>query len=220
MSIDRITDLFIHKERAAWWGVGFLSVSLLLGQVTAFLEASGGEAPARASADRVAPLLMPRPAPPSLEPGDPAQTLVEAIIQVESGGDPLCTGSAGERGLMQIKAATWNQISRRAFGEFVSFDLAYDPEFNRRAGRAYLAWLQGFLRNHGAQWQADERTLLLAGYNAGPGALRRADFDPSRLPASTRDYIRRVSALHDTLRASRLARSASIAPDAPARRPL
>lgn len=126
-----------------------------------------------------------------------ADLLVDAIVQVESGGDSTKVGRAGERGIMQIKRVTWKQVSRQLLGRPLSFDSAFNPHVNRRIGKLYLAELQAFLDRNRSRWQADERSLLLACYNAGPSRVAEAGFKISRLPASTQSYIDRASALHD-----------------------
>ncbi len=123
--------------------------------------------------------------------------LVEAIIQIESSGDPMRVGTAGERGLMQIKRETWSDMVRSMSRNSVSFDQAFDPDLNEQVGRMYLAFLQKFLDAHRESWKADERALLLACYNAGPGRVLQAGFDLKRLPASVQSYVERGSALHD-----------------------
>lgn len=126
-----------------------------------------------------------------------ADLLVKSIIQIESSGDPTQVGAAGERGLMQIMPGTWNDMTRRAFGQVVSFDRAFDPELNELIGRHYLAYLQEFLQEHRSAWRADERALLLACYNGGLGRVMAAGFDIRQLPRSVQDYVARGSALHD-----------------------
>jgi hypothetical protein len=144
---------------------------------------------------------MPVEEPP--RPGeDPARLFVEAIVQVESAGNPDCVGNAGERGLMQIKSATWREITALLYTEPIDFERAFEPGLNREVGQAYLASLAEFLRVRQSAWQADMRTLLAACYNAGPTRVRDAGFDPGRLPPSTQDYVRRVTALHDLYMAS------------------
>lgn len=128
-----------------------------------------------------------------------SELLIEAIIQIESAGNATKVGSRGERGLMQIMRGTWNEVTARHFGRRIPFARAFDPDWNRRVGTAYLADLQEFLARHRSLWKADERALLLACYNAGPERVRRAGFDLRRLPASTRDYVRRGIALHEAL---------------------
>lgn len=133
----------------------------------------------------------------SHDPVAAANLLVEAIIQVESAGNPWKRGRAGERGLMQIKPATWRETTHRLYGVVLPFDRAFDPEMNVRVGRAYLAELQRFLWAHRTEWQSDERELLLACYNIGPNRVARAGFNVRRLPAKVRDYVERATALHE-----------------------
>ena len=45
-----------------------------------------------------------------------ADRLVDAIIQIESNGDPRKVGRHGERGLMQLKSGTWHDMTVRLFG--------------------------------------------------------------------------------------------------------
>ena len=123
--------------------------------------------------------------------------LVDSVIQIESAGKPRTVGSKGERGLMQIKEATWRETTRQLFGRPASFSRAFEPELNRQVGTAYLARLHAFLQENRDAWQADERSLLLACYNAGPQRVAKSGFDLGQLPASTRDYVHRASALHD-----------------------
>jgi soluble lytic murein transglycosylase-like protein len=126
-----------------------------------------------------------------------AQLLVDAIIQIESNGNPRMVGRHGERGLMQIRAGTWRDMTTRLFGRPLPFDRAFEPELNRRVGTAYLAYLQEMLLPQQAAWKSDERSLLLAAYNAGPGALRQTHYNLAQMPRQTRDYVARASALHD-----------------------
>ena len=99
------------------------------------------------------------------------EKLVEAIIVVESQGNAQRVGSHGERGLMQIRLATWREVTRKLFGASQPFQRAFEPALNRRVGHAYLAQLQTQLAQHREDWQSDERALLIAAYNAGPTLL-------------------------------------------------
>ena len=134
---------------------------------------------------------------PALDAEQNAARLVDAIIQIESNGDARMVGRHGERGLMQLKSGTWRDMTTRLFGAPLSFDRAFEPDLNRRVGVAYLAFLQESILPRQAEWKSDERALLLAAYNAGPGRLRRSGFDLDRMPAQTQDYVERASALHD-----------------------
>lgn len=126
-----------------------------------------------------------------------ADLLVNSVVQIESSGNPKTVGSKGERGLMQIMRATWRETSASLYGKSISFDRAFDPTLNRQVGTAYLASLHQFLQANKDQWQADERSLLLACYNAGPQRVAAAGFSLRRLPRSTQDYVARASSLHD-----------------------
>jgi soluble lytic murein transglycosylase-like protein len=136
---------------------------------------------------------------PQISGRDVGDKLVEAIILVESQGDTHRVGSQGERGLMQIRLPTWRETSREVFGRPQPFQKAFDPALNRRVGRAYLARLQTQIAQHRADWQSDERSLLIAAYNGGPTLLSLKKFDLRQMPASTRDYVERVANLHDAM---------------------
>ncbi len=123
--------------------------------------------------------------------------LIEAIVELESGRNPQCIGLDGERGLMQIMEHTWSDITADLYGRPLHFDMAFQPDLNRKIGRSYLHQLQRYLGQYRDCWQADERSLLLACYNAGPDRVRQAGFTVSRLPESTQRYIERATALHD-----------------------
>ena len=133
----------------------------------------------------------------SLTPALVANLLVDAIIQVESAGDPRKIGSSGERGVMQIKRSTWREVTDHAFGKVLPFYYAFHPGLNRRVGKAYLNELQAFLSQNKSRWQSDERSLLLACYNAGPERVREARFNIRNLPRSVKSYVERATALHE-----------------------
>lgn len=126
-----------------------------------------------------------------------SELLVDSIVQIESCGDFLCVGKAGERGLMQIKPSTWKDVTFHLYGKSLPFDWAFDPDLNRKVGKAYLSELHELLIQNKALWRSDERSLLLAAYNGGPHRLIQSRFDLKRMPASTRDYVERVTAMHE-----------------------
>lgn len=154
---------------------------------------------APASAGATSDVAVDDESPNELDSSLVARLLVESVMQVESAGNPRMVGSQGERGLMQIKAGTWGEVTRQLFGSRVPFNRAFESALNKQVGAAYLDNLQSYLADHRRQWRADERSLLLACYNAGPERVKRSGFDLRRLPAHTQDYVKRASALHDAL---------------------
>lgn len=180
--------------------VSIRSVTILVGALLLPLSVPAFRPPAPADFARLPlppPAASPDAAPAALDAEQNAARLVDAIIQVESNGDALMVGRHGERGLMQIKSGTWRDMTIRLFGAPLPFDRAFEPDLNRRVGTAYLAFLQETILPRQTEWKSDERSLLLAAYNAGPGKLRDSGFDLARLPRQTRDYVERASALHD-----------------------
>jgi soluble lytic murein transglycosylase-like protein len=99
--------------------------------------------------------------------------LVLAVIGIESAGQASAVSNKGATGLMQLMPATAER--------FGVSDITV-PEQNIRGGVAYLDWL---MREFGG-----DPVLVLAGYNAGEGAVREyGGVPPYR---ETRDYVPKV----------------------------
>ncbi len=148
------------------------------------------------------------PSAPAPESSDICALLVEAIVQVESAGNAKRVGHRGERGLMQVKSGTWAEMTVKMYGSRLSFERAFEPSLNRQVGLAYLRQLRDFLHEHRERWGGDERSLLLACYNAGPGRVRESGFQMDLLPSITRDYVQRATALHESLLSERAPQAA------------
>ena len=101
--------------------------------------------------------------------------LVLALISIESAGKVDAQSSAGARGLMQLMPPT--------AARFGVTDIT-DPAQNIQGGVAYLAWLMDHFDN--------DPVLVLAGYNAGEGAVAKNEGVPPY--AETRAYVPKVLA--------------------------
>ncbi len=108
--------------------------------------------------------------------------LVLAVMSVESGGREKAVSTAGAQGLMQLMPAT-----AKRFGVTDSML----PRENIAGGVKYLNWLMEEFGN--------DPILVLAGYNAGEGAVRKYNGVPPF--AETRDYVPKVLAAFQVARA-------------------
>ncbi len=101
--------------------------------------------------------------------------LVVAVVRAESAFDARAVSNKGARGLMQLMPATGRRFGLRTAE-------LYDPAKNVDAGVRYLRWL--------ADRFDDDLARILAGYNAGEGAVERyGGVPPYR---ETQRYIRRI----------------------------
>ena len=106
---------------------------------------------------------------------DVSPALVLAVMMVESGGKVDAKSGAVAEGLMQLMPATADR-----FGVGDSFE----PAQNIAGGVKYLNWLMGHFDR--------DPVLVLAGYNAGEGAVRKHQGVPPY--SETRDYVPKVLA--------------------------
>jgi hypothetical protein len=104
--------------------------------------------------------------------------LLEAIAEVESGGDPQSVSPKGALGLMQLMPGTAS--------DFSVLD-PFNPVANIVGAADFLDYLRNLLAN---KLNLQGLPALLAAYNAGPGAVARYGGIPPYV--QTHEYVRRV----------------------------
>ncbi len=113
----------------------------------------------------------------------PSQVDMDAVILMESGGNPKAISRAGARGLCQIMPATWRDHAKPA-------ERWDNPRDNRAVAVRYVNWISKTLKKWGdPNW--DRPSHILACYNGGINRFRRRGFDIQAMPRETRDYIRK-----------------------------
>jgi hypothetical protein len=118
----------------------------------------------------------------------------DAIIRVESAGNPNAVGRLGERGLCQFFPAAWSDTSRwrRAHGLPVySYSLAHDPE----AGLAYASSWLTLLEDRLTATLRRRPTIgeLYAAHQLGFAGFKAKGFDLSRCPTITKVVAARLA---------------------------
>jgi hypothetical protein len=118
----------------------------------------------------------------------------DAIIRVESSGNPAAVGRLGERGLCQFFPAAWSDTSRwrKAHGLPVySYALAHDPE----AGLAYASSWLSMLEDRLTATLHRRPTIgeLYAAHQLGFSGFRSKGFDLSRCPTITKVVAARLA---------------------------
>lgn len=106
---------------------------------------------------------------------------IDAVMQVESGGNAHAISPRGALGLMQIMPATWVELSARHGLGIDPFDL-HD---NIIAGAAYLREMLDRFGSGG----------FLAAYNAGPKRYDEHLATGRSLPEETQTYVARITSL-------------------------
>ena len=124
--------------------------------------------------------------------------LIIAVMRQESGFNPRARSYKGASGLMQLMPAT-----AQRFG-VVNI---YDPAENIEGGAKYLRFLLDTFNG--------DINLVLAGYNAGEGAVINSGY---RIPRyrETQNYVQSISARYDGIKSKTAQSAKTIASAKPA----
>ncbi len=116
--------------------------------------------------------------------------LLQALVATESGFDAGAVSPKGAVGLMQVMPATAARYGLTAESVQAASDKLKDPSVNVNMGTRYLRDLLALF--------GGDRTLALAAYNAGEGAVKKAG---NRVPdfKETQNYVKTVLQLVDGL---------------------
>lgn len=118
-------------------------------------------------------------------------SLMIALIAAESGFNPRAVSPKGAVGLMQLMPGTARQYGVQPQAGFSLEERLMQPEVNLRAGATFLRDLLLMF--------PERLDLVLAAYNAGPGAVQRAGHRIPNYP-ETQNYVRVVTELLRHLR--------------------
>jgi hypothetical protein len=112
---------------------------------------------------------------------DPTDKYWPELIHKESRGKQSAVSPKGATGVAQVMPSTGPEAAALAGLPWDPVAFKEDREYNAKLGRAYFR----------KQMKENENDPVraLAAYNAGPGAVKKAGGDLSKLPEETQDYV-------------------------------
>lgn len=116
--------------------------------------------------------------------------LIKAVIAVESGFNSGAVSPKGAVGLMQLMPATAERFGVSSSSKLSVQQRLVDPAVNVPAGARYLSYLMGLFPGR--------LDLVLAAYNAGEGAVKKAGQAIPPYP-ETRNYVKAVTGIYEQL---------------------
>lgn len=126
--------------------------------------------------------------------------IIDAISQVESEGDSYAVSNKGAKGLMQITPIAWDEVNEK-MGFNLDYDThVHDPKINKMYGKNYFKilekdYLKPFIPNWNKLSYKEQLNLTLASYNAGPTKVRKNNWDITKLPYETKNYVKKINKL-------------------------
>jgi len=110
-------------------------------------------------------------------------------MDAESGGDPKCISNKDARGLMQVTEEAWKDVEQN-----LKFNKEwYNPISNVYVAGKYIIFLDEDFQNSHPRWNylsnKEKRMIIAAAYNGGPEKLKKNQWDISKMPEETRDYV-------------------------------
>ena len=115
------------------------------------------------------------------------------VVAAESSFDPKAVSNCDARGLMQITRSTWNWVCRDLLEVEWDFDeCCFDEEKNITVGVRFLRWISDYLDRYQDQLRDTKLNLMMACYNAGPGAVRNAGFQVPEF-SETQNYVKKIN---------------------------
>lgn len=122
--------------------------------------------------------IQPTPTPTPKQDID--QNLLNAIAQVESGGDPQAVSPAGAQGKFQFTPQTVQELARLGFNNGKPID-PFNPQEAEEGAKFYMDHLLNRFKN---------LELAIAAYNAGPGNVEKYNGIPP-FP-ETQNYVKKI----------------------------
>jgi soluble lytic murein transglycosylase-like protein len=121
-----------------------------------------------------------------------SRDFIRSVIITESRGKKKEISYVGARGLMQIMPGTWNDREKE-----ITFEKgAFDPYINIKVGIKHLNWLKDYCEKRHPYWkilpQQEKQSIIAASYNGGHFRLWTKNWDISRMPKETIDYVKKV----------------------------
>jgi hypothetical protein len=118
---------------------------------------------------------------------------IRKIIDLESNKNRNAIGPFNEKGLMQLKGETWEEIEKE-----ISFnEKAFDPYENIKVGVNYLKWIQDYCKKEHLKWdelsEKDKLIIIAAAYNGGISRLKENGWNIKKMPIITKEYIKKIN---------------------------